>query len=266
MIKLKFSYIADAVFIFAFTLLTAFAVSRYYIGNFSLSLLCAISVSITVTSLYLLRATGKTKIFKIKKSEEELLLKILNQLALYKKEELLSYFCKFLTAYSVPFEKINGGFLLKNKNDFIFPYFGFENISLKEVAEAYKLTPKGKNLVLFGNSFDDKAKTFASGFGKRITLTDGSSFYLMMKEKDCFPKITDEIIKTKPKIHSLLKSTFSKTRARQCAFYGVALLILSNFVFYPVYYIISGSLFLIYAVTVRFFGLSAEGKKYDFNT
>ena len=59
--------------------------------------------------------------------------------------------------------------------------------------------------------------------------------------------------KAKTKISTLFLSTFDRKKVKTFTLYGVALLIMSNFVFFPIWYIISGSIFLAYAIIIKFF-------------
>ena len=117
-------------------------------------------------------------------------------------------------------------------------------------------TPKSKNLIFIGTAFTAESQDFVLGFEKRICLVPLSEFFALMKQTDNLPEGGFIPKKKKVGFLTLLKGTFKKEKAKTYALYGGFLLIMSRFVFYPLWYIISGSIFLIYAITIKFFAHS----------
>ena len=64
------------------------------------------------------------------------------------------------------------------------------------------------------------------------------------------PKI-DKAVKSERK---LLKALFYKTNGKKLILYGTCLIALGFFVFYPVYYFVSGTIFFVYGLIALFFG------------
>ena len=59
-------------------------------------------------------------------------------------------------------------------------------------------------------------------------------------------------------LRAKLRRTFSKRNAYPFFVSGAGLLVMSLFVFFPVYYLISGSILLVVSVLIRIFGAPAQ--------
>ncbi|MBR2385137.1 MAG: hypothetical protein IKA99_05990 [Clostridia bacterium] len=196
----------------------------------------------------------------VKREDEENFLKCVNALCFANSEDNTHRI--FLTLERLgkkPFLTEDG---ILCGTDFFFVNFSYDKITIGNIVEAYKKTPQGKRLVYLSVDFSDEAKSFADGFNSRIALIPLSDFFALLQKTSTLPE-GGMLPKTKKLgFINLIKATFSKTKAKSLAFYGSILLIMSRFVFFPIWYIITGSIFLIYAITVKFFAPKPIEKTY----
>ena len=98
-----------------------------------------------------------------------------------------------------------------------------------------------------------------------MKLVDFPKLYFLLKENECLPPLGESEKNVPPKkrirILAVFVAAFDKKKARTFAFYGILTLILGRFSFYPVYYTVTGCLFLIYAVVTKFFAPRPEPEK-----
>ena len=251
MSKFRISAISDGLFIIFSSFLTAFTILFYLLKNNVRAILISLPLSVITFCVYMLIKNKKKGVLAVKKEDEERFLKCTGALCLASDMENLKRVFETLEKLGKkPFWTEDG--ILCN-SDFFFVKFNYDPISVNGVVDAYKKTPKGKNLVFLGVNFSIEATAFVDGFGSRIKLVALSEFFPLLKKVQTLPEGGFLPSRKKTSFLNLLKATFSKGKAKTFATYGSFLLIMSRFVFFPVWYIISGSLFLIYAITIKFF-------------
>ena len=251
MFKFKVSEISDGLFIFGSVFLIAFVIGFYFLKNNVTSILVAVPCAVVLFSAYMLFLKKKKGKLLIKREDEEKFIKCANALCLENRifgENLI--FSTLLSLGKTP-QKVTGGIVCEN--NFYYVKFTYNKITVGEVAHAYKLAPKSKTLVFVAIAFESEALTFASSFFTKITLLSLNEIFPILKKANTLPSGGFIPKEHKTSIINLLKQTFQRQKAKTFAFYGAFMLIMSRFVFFPVWYIISGSLFLIYAITIKFF-------------
>ena len=194
------------------------------------------------------RKRGK---LKIKREDEESFLKCTNALCFLSNEECKKIVFTALERLNKNPAYVNDGIICEN--NFYFANFSYDNVTVGGLTNAYKLTPKGKNLMYLAIDFTPDAKEFANGFSGRIKAIPLSEFFTVLKQTQTIPEGGILPATNKVSFLKLLKASFSKEKAKKFALYGIFLLVMSRFVFFPIWYIISGSIFLIYAITIKFF-------------
>lgn len=98
--------------------------------------------------------------------------------------------------------------------------------------------------------FTPDAKKIADILG--VKLIPASSLGALLDEFDLLPAI-DAPMK-KPRFFTRFSSFLYKTNGRRFLIYGTFLFVLSSFTFYPVYYIVFGTVFVVYGLIAAFFG------------
>ncbi|MBQ8725614.1 MAG: hypothetical protein IJY84_00730 [Clostridia bacterium] len=260
MFKFKISEISDGIFVFLASFITAFVISYYFLKNNVLSIVLSIPVGLIVFCAYTLIKRKKKGKLQIKREDEERFLKCLNALCFMSKAEWGNLVFTTLDRLGKSPAKVDFG--IAYEENFVYVKFTYEQVSVGEIVKAYKKTPKSKNLIFIGTAFTAESQDFVAGFEKRIKLVPLSEFFPLMKKVNSLPDGGFIPKKKKAGFLTLLKGTFKKGKAKTYAFYGGFLLIMSNFVFYPLWYIISGSIFLIYAIAIKFFAPSPTEKDF----
>ena len=251
MFKFKLSEISDGLFILGSTFLISFVIGFYFIKNNVTSIIIAIPFAIIVFCIYMLLLKKKKGKLLIKREDEEKFIKCANALCLENREFGENVIFTTLVATGKTPAKVYNGIVCEN--NFYYVKFTYDKISAGNVASAYKKTPKSKNLVYVAIDFSSDAITFAKSFYAKIKLLTLSEIFPVLKKSNTLPSGGFIPKEQKPSFLSLLKETFQRQKAKTFALYGAFMLIMSRFVFFPVWYIVVGSLFLIYAIIIKFF-------------
>ncbi len=257
MSKTFISYVFDGVSTAFMGFLTAYAVSFFYLKARLAAAVIGVSISVATVCVYIIIARKKRSKILIKKSDENGLVSCRRTLCLKETSAALSLIVSAL-------KKTENQIVEKNEKSYlngklVCCRFSVEPLSADEILQVYK--SERCQLIFFGNEFTESAKHITDYIGKDITLVDMPSVYKLLKNAELLPETETKTVNRKEKIKSLFVATFQRKKAGSFALYGSVLLIMSRFVFYPLWYIISGTIFLLYAITVKFF--AAKDEKYS---
>ena len=235
--RLNLPLVTDTLFSFVCIFLASFTIFNYFIKI----------VPVTAIFSFLIGFLGAVLCFLYISSKQRKKL----VLAYDKKQtELLSlHLC--LSAESVAFamlekcfdaRKVDGR--LETDDVTFFVCLDIDGIERKDVAQAIKNpTPLKKRIVCMGAS--QGAKALADSFA--IELITVEKLYPLLKSKDLLPEKYIFEDGRKPTFFKRVKARFNKKLCPSLFLSGVGLLALSNFTFFPVYYVICGSLLLLSA-------------------
>ena len=136
----------------------------------------------------------------------------------------------------------------------VFFNFTFEKTPTTTVIESYKNTKQGYKTVILANEFSNESIKLEKDLNSKIKLCSLTDVYLSLKKAELLPEIT--LPKNVIKINKTtrLKGIFTKANSKKALLFGVVILLSSKLTFYPIYYIIFGSLLVILALTLRFYG------------
>lgn len=133
----------------------------------------------------------------------------------------------------------------------IFLLFCMQPLSADEIASGIKRTG-GKSFTVYCNELSPQARELCERF--LIKVTDGTQIYAKLKAENALPEKYVCGERQKNTFRRRLKICFRKSNSRSFFLSGTALLLLSFFAFFPLYYLISGSLLLLAALFIRIFG------------
>ena len=236
--KTVLSYIFDGVTVAITSFILSYAVSAFYLTRGAPPVIIGVSVAVAVTAFYILVSKSKRTKFAVKKSEEKEFSNFISALRFLPKEKVRPLIEKTIIA----------------ENDYLFCDFKFSPVSADDVLSAFKQTPENKKLVFCAVDFIDETENLLQPLKDRLRLVSGKELFSLFKEKgEVLKADMPNPEKKSQKIKEMLKNTFRKKRAGGLALYGISLIVLSRFVFYPLWYIIIGSAFLIYALAIKFF-------------
>ena len=260
MSKTFISYVFDGVSTAFMSFLIAYAISFFYLKNRLAAIAISICLSAATVSIYIIFAMRKRKKFFIKKTEENSFSSCKRALCLMEETKTISLIISALNKSGKQVVENDGNFVI---NEYVITCrFTVEPISADDILTIYKSLPSGKKLLFFGNEFSEKAQALPEFTDSQISIKGIDEVYKLLKDTDSLPAESALPKRKKNKIKTLLKGTFNKKKAGGFALYGSSLLLLSRFVFYPLWYILSGTLFLIYAITIKFFAASDNVKEY----
>ncbi len=135
----------------------------------------------------------------------------------------------------------------------LIPVFTMQPVSADTVAHLLK-TYREQPFVLACNALSPEAEKLLSAFSRRA-MTASDVYALFAKTGMPDPLICGEI--PRKTARTRLRRAFSKRNAYPLFVSGAGLLVMSLFVFFPVYYLITGALLVATAIFVRAFGYTA---------
>ena len=135
----------------------------------------------------------------------------------------------------------------------VVPLFTMQPVSADAVARLIR-EYGSEPFLLACNALSPEAEALLSSFGKRRATA--AEIYTLFKRTETLPNpmICGEIPRMTAK--KRLVRAFSKKNARPFFVSGLLLLIMSLFAFFPVYYLVTGSILLISSVFIRALGYS----------
>ncbi len=221
--------------------------------NSTLSLILSVTISLILGLMFFKIFKKKSGKKALKKEEEKQLKETLIRLSFMKKSSQLKLFERAFSKLNVKTEIINGRLRLPHYGAVIFLRFDFDNIRKSEFIKFCNVLNGDEIGVVFSSDFSSEIKNFAINFDGKIKLFSGREVYELLKKASTLPENEVYFFKEREKKwdFSLL---LNKKRAKNYFFFGVIFLLYSFIVPIKIYYIIVGSLFLIFSLTVKLFG------------
>lgn len=250
-------FVFDCIFVFLGGAALGFVVLRFYFGLTASIILTLCFALLTETIFFLLRKK-KTKNYIMKTKDREKAESVLFTLGVSKREELNDFFSAFLDKMSVEHFDDKGVIVLSETQTELRYCFSFSPVTENEIIEEYKKTGKGRNVLVCAKSFSEETVALAKRFCGRILLADGGALYSVMKRFDFFPPENKNFSAQKKKPKIVLANLFSRKNAGRFLLYGILLELFGALSFYPVYYSVTGGIFIILSLAVFFFGLRDE--------
>jgi hypothetical protein len=236
--KFSLPQILDSLFISfcAFTLI--FTTVRFLLKNIIASVICAVVGGIFsgISAFLILGKRQGKRLLSAKDEREKELLAI--HLSLLQPQKLKELIIKLLDIHGDTSEKLN---IICGQEAIYFLHFSLEKLKLDDIAEAIKLPSDNKKIILC-IAADEKNISFANNF--LIEVKSLSDIFPLFKDKNLLPK--KYIFEGNKKLTAFkkIKSRFNKKLTSPLFFCGLWLTIFSYFTFYPLYYILVGSLLL----------------------
>lgn len=142
---------------------------------------------------------------------------------------------------------------MPKENVVLFFRLGFEKVKKVDIVKAYNLLDfsKKQKVYIFAETFEKEIIDFSLRFNGTVNLLNKTVIYKLLKKSNCLSEIEVAPVLNGPKKLNL-KSFFTKKRAKSYLTSGIIFLVFSFFVFYKVYYIITGCVLLILAIVCIF--------------
>lgn len=163
------------------------------------------------------------------------------------KKQIFSLTEKLLTALNVDYVA-NENFLTLN-GVILCPLLFLEELSFNDVKRIVdSCCNEGKLTVIISDSFSKKAIEYEKAINALYFKTE--DFFTALKTYDLLPDFQKPPLKK----DNFFAKLFKKVNGVKFIAYGICLLLLSFVVFYPTYYIISGSIFTFFGIFAIIFG------------
>lgn len=253
MLRFSLADALDILFYTACTWLLSFGVLRFLGIPLPFSVLVSVLfalAALTASSFLILR--GRRKKLRGKR-EREARDALLLHLALEKEERVRAEILKALLADGQEAELCGDGLL--SNGTILLPKFTMEPLSADMVASFLREYGE-KPFCVLCNSLSEAAEKLLSSFGKKAMK--GDEVYALFARTNAAPsplicsKLPRRTAKTR------IRSAFSRGNARPFFLSGALLLVMSLFVLFPVYYLVTGGVLVVTSVFVRLIGSREE--------
>ncbi len=243
--RLNLPLILDTVFAAICAFLLFFTAIRFYTKNAIIGLVFGVLAGALFGTLAFLYISGKqNKSLLISKDEKQKKLLALH-LSLSRDEDVKSLFKKCLGEDA----KIRGKRVICGGVSYFF-YFKMQPLSEDDVARVIKFKCDGEKKI-YCVKCSTEAAVLAGNFSIGIIGID--EVFSALKEADLLPeKYVYEEAK-KPNLFKRIKMRFSRKLCAPLFWSGAALLALSYFTFFPIYYIVSGGIMIILSAVALVF-------------
>ncbi len=247
--KFDFPLIADSLFYSACAWLVLVGVFRWLQlpAGVCFSAATLLALALALTLFFLLGARHKRR--ALSKQEQRTREKLMLHLALERDERVRAALLEALLADGR--EAHCEGDALAVDGMPLIPIFTMQPVSADAVAQLLK-TYSAQPFAVACNALTPEAEQLLTSFSR--TAMTGTQIYDLFARTGKLPEtyICGEI--PRKTVRGKLRRTFSKRNAYPFFVSGAALLVMSLFVLFPVYYLISGSVLLATAIFVRAFG------------
>lgn len=241
--------IADATFAAVCAFLLFFTLIRYYFGAGAglAAGICAGLAAGVGAFCYIKAKQKKSSDLALCEAEAQ---KLAMHLAMLEPDKSLELFARGLDDVQV----CDGRAECENK--VYFANFSPEAAGMNDLLPAVRYNTEKKKYFACCRATADCAD-FAAGAG--ITIISGGEIYSLLKEKNALPEHYLYSGKAGTKFFARIKARFSRKICLPAFWSGCALLFFSYFTYFPVYYIVMGSLLLLLCGVAAVFGKRNAG-------
>ena len=237
--RLNLPLILDTLFAGLCAFFLFFTAIRFYTKNVIIGLIFGICGGLLFGTLSFLYISGKQqKSVLLSRDEKDKKL-----LSLHLSLSRDTYVCRLLKSALGESAKIRGKRVISEGQSHFFN-FKMQPLSEDDIARVIKFKTDDKKII-FCNGASPEAAALANHFS--ITLTGIDEVFALLKKNNLLPEkyVYEEAKKTG--FFKKVKSRFTRRLCAPLFWSGAALLALSYFTFFPIYYIISGGVMLILA-------------------
>lgn len=245
--KINLAVVSDVLFFTLCAFLISFTALRYFFKSVAWAIACSalLAVAVCLISLRLtLKKRERLIATTIGEGERKLLAIHLSTLSLCDVKSL------FLNALDGTYALDNG--IADGEKEYRF-CFKLSPLTCDDVASVIKERCE-KQLVLLCCAVQSETVGFAKDFG--VTLFSMGEIYPLLKQKKLLPESYPFKSSVKKGVFNKVKGRFNRRLCHSLFFSGLFLLIYSLFSFYPVWYIVTGSILLLLSAVCLFFAES----------
>ena len=219
----------------------------------TVALLLAIFVSLVAFTFFIYRNLSKTKMNLLNKKEKLKAKRFSEFLCVLNKKDGLNILKTAFTNKYLEVETEGNYFTLKDKKLKLFFFFSFDGLKKSEVVFAFNRILGDWSATIYCNNVSPEVLDFSKRFSNKINIQSGEDLYAEIKDflpLSVLPRTTINERKS-------LKPFLSKKSARKTFLFGALFLIISSFVTFKTYYVVFGTIFLIFSFINYFFSKTA---------
>ncbi len=247
-----FSVILDSVFCcFLYLLLSQVLFSYFFDNPISLTLAVTLTLVLTLFTVKVLFEKRKKK--GLLSLDDKIKNQIVFNLHFMPKSKLTALFMQAYSNLNVKCEKKREGIYLTDKKTLVILKFGYQEVSKADVVKAFNLIKKDQTVEIYSDEFSLGVQDFAKRF-VNVYLKDAVDAVKLLKDGNSLDQIKDLQVETTPQKPNFIKNVFNKKRAKTFFGFGIFFLLSSFIVPIKTYYVISGSIMLIFSLVCIFFG------------
>lgn len=247
--KIDLPLICDVIFYTVCAWFLSVGILRFYRVQMTVSIICASLFALAIGGISFLIIYSRRKKRALTKAARARKEKLMLHLTLERPAKTLEALAKAYAADGKEMQ-IEEDCLVDGDQWWI-AHFTMQPVSADAVAGMLR-THGGKEFGLICNELTPEAEKLLVSFGKKIVHGDDVFALFERTGTTPTPLICGDL--HRPKLKVRLQRMFSKKNARPFFVSGILLLIMSLFTFFPLYYLISGSILLFTAITVRLLG------------
>lgn len=247
--KIDFPLICDVLFYTACSWIFVLAILRYFRMGLALAALISGLIALAIGLTVLLISFGAHRKRALTRRAREERDALMLHLALERSERVRGALVEAYCAAGKEAHCSENEITVDGEN--AIPLFTMQPVSADAVA--HLLREHGETpFTLLCNELSPEAEKLLASFGRKVVK--GDEIYALFSETETTPAplICGEIPRKTAK--TKLKRAFGKHNARPFFMCGILLLLMSLFTLFPLYYLITGSVLLMCAVSVRLFG------------
>ncbi|MBE7086711.1 MAG: hypothetical protein E7369_00240 [Clostridiales bacterium] len=217
----------------------------------------ALCISVTLSLLSGLaifkHGLEKEKKIFIKNESSKTALKVGTKLCFMKKEAVRNLFYKAFEALNLSPEKKGYNIYLNQSGETCFFIFGFDGLSKTDVVKAFNRLSEKANAVIYCFEAPLPVQEFAKRFKGRIKIQDYLEVYNLLSRANLLVDTSDIDVEFIDQKKAKLSQFLDRKKAVKFLALGGFFMALSLFVPLKLYYLISGSALVIFAVCVMLF-------------
>ncbi len=250
--KIRIPFLLDSLFTLGITFIILFSIFRFYLRSLILAIFLSLIFAIMITLLisFLMRKKYQKRIISKENNDKEQ--KLMITLAISKKIELNNLLTSLFEREGFKITDCNK-YLLATRGEEVkalYHAFTIEPLDADKLIEIRKDCPK-LEILLFCNSINQKATQLASTL--KIEIREIKNVYSALARYSLIPDLI-ELEEKNTNIKERLLNSLKRSNYKPILLSGLMILLLSFVSFYPIYYIVSGTILLFVATFIRYLG------------
>lgn len=172
-------------------------------------------------------------------------------LTLFPKTKQIETFTLLFNSFCKDFDFSDGYFLVNGVC--LIPCLKLDDLNFDEAKTLVEVCPfKSEKTIIISSGFTKNLTTFSDSLN--LTLITTAEVIPLLIER----KLIGYEKPLKQKKENLFFRLFKKANGTKTIIYGATMIAFSFFVFYPVYYLVSGTIFIVFGLIAKFFGRSTD--------